>query len=277
MKAKAMVSISKCIGFLAKLLLIVIFMFPFYWMLVTSFKTYDESLQFPPSLLPQQFMWRNYIKTWNAAPFGTYTMNSGITTFGTILLQLIVIIPAAYAFARLEFRGKSLLFGFVLVALMVPGNVTFVPIYLLMTKWGWIGTLLPMIIPHAANAGGLFLLRQAFMQVPEEIIESARLDDAGEFKIISKIMLPMTKPTIFTIVLLSFVSNWNDYFWPLIMTNDDALRTLPVAVSMIKGIEDVVDWPILMTGCTIMILPVILLYLFAGKKIVKAFVYSGIK
>lgn len=264
-------------SFVTKLLLILIFVFPFYWMLTTSFKTYDESLQFPPSLFPNEFIWENYIKTWNAAPFGQYTLNSVITTVSIIALQLIIGIPAAYAFARYNFWGNKLMFSFVLIAFMIPVNVTFVPIYLMMSNWGWLNTLLPQIIPHGANAFGIFLMRQSFRQIPEELVESAKLDNASEFKIIGKIMIPIAKPTIFTVVLLSFVDNWNSYFWPLVMTNTDSLRTLPVAVSMIKGVENTINWPILMSGSMIMVLPILLLYLFAGKKIVQAFVYSGIK
>lgn len=269
--------VMKGLGIAAKLLLIVIFLFPFYWMVMTSFKTYDESLQFPPSLIPSTFMWQNYIDTWNAAPFAQYSINSVIVTFGVIVLQLLVIIPASYAFARYKFKGDNIMFAIVLVAFMIPINVTFVPVYIMMANWGWLNTLLPQIIPHGANAFGIFLLRQSFRQIPEEIVESARLDNASEFKIIREIMIPIAKPTIFTVILLSFVDNWNAYFWPLVMTNTDSLRTLPVAVSMIKGVEDIINWPILMAGSIIMVLPIVLMYIFAGKKIVQAFVYSGIK
>lgn len=269
--------VMKGLGIAAKLLLIVIFLFPFYWMVMTSFKTYDESLQFPPSLIPSTFMWENYVTTWNAAPFAQYSINSVIVTFGVIVLQLLVIIPASYAFARYKFKGDNIMFAIVLVAFMIPINVTFVPVYIMMANWGWLNTLLPQIIPHGANAFGIFLLRQSFRQIPEEIVESARLDNASEFKIIREIMIPIAKPTIFTVILLSFVDNWNAYFWPLVMTNTDSLRTLPVAVSMIKGVEDIINWPILMAGSIIMVLPIVLMYIFAGKKIVQAFVYSGIK
>ncbi len=268
---------GKGMGIALKLFLIIVFVFPFYWMIITSFKSYNESIQSPPTFFPNEIIWENYITTWNAAPFGQYSMNSIITTLGIISLQLIIIIPAAYAFARYRFKGENIFFAIVLIAFMVPSNITFVSVYIMMSDWGWLNTLLPQIIPHGANAFGIFLLRQAFRQIPEEIVESARLDNASEFKIVCKLMIPIAKPTIFTVILLSFVENWNAYFWPLVMTNTDALRTLPVAVSMIKGIDDIMNWPIMMAGSMIMVLPIMLLYLFAGKKIVRAFVYSGIK
>jgi sn-glycerol 3-phosphate transport system permease protein len=269
--------VPKAIGLLLRLIIILGFVFPFYWMVITSLKTYSETFIFPPTFWPKKLILSNYIKTWNAAPFAIYFKNSIITTFGTILLQIAIMVPAAYAFAKYEFRGKNLLFGIVLVTFMVPVNVTFVPVYLMMSKWGWLTTLLPQIIPHGAYAFGIFFLRQAFKQTPNEIIDSARLDGAGEFRIMFRIMLPMAKAFMFTIILFSFVDLWNAYFWPLVMTNDDSLRTLPVAVSMIKNIEDTINWEILMAGSMIMVLPVILLYAFAGKRIVQAFVYSGIK
>ena len=213
----------------------------------------------------------------NAGPFLTYFRNSVVVTGSIIVLQFLIMIPAAYAFAKYKFRGKTLLFGMILLAFMIPGQVTFIPVYLMMADWGLVKTLLPQIIPFVSNAFGIFLLRQYFMQIPEEIIEAARLDNASEFKIIRKIMIPMSKPALATIALFSFVSHWNDYFWPLVMTDSAAVRPLTLGIAMLRETEGISNWHIIMAGNVILVVPILLVYLFCSKHIVKAFVYSGIK
>lgn len=165
----------------------------------------------------------------------------------------------------------------ILLAFMIPGQVTFIPVYLMMADWGLVKTLLPQIIPFVSNAFGIFLLRQYFMQIPEEIIEAARLDNASEFKIIRKVMIPMSKPALATIALFSFVSHWNDYFWPLVMTDSAAVRPLTLGIAMLRETEGISNWHIIMAGNVILVMPILLVYLFCSKHIVKAFVYSGIK
>lgn len=188
-----------------------------------------------------------------------------------------MIVPAAYAFARCKFRFKGFFFGIVLLGFMIPQQVTFIPIYLMFSKAGLLQSLIPQILPFISNAFGIFLLRQYFMQIPEEIIEAARLDDAGELKIILRIMIPMARPAIFTIGLLSFISSWNSYFWPLIMTTKDAYRTLPIGVAMLNSQEGGRLWNVLMAGNMFLVVPILIVYLFANKQIRKAFAYSGIK
>ena len=154
---------------------------------------------------------------------------------------------------------------------MIPQQVTFIPIYLMFSKAGLLQSLIPQILPFISNAFGIFLLRQYFMQIPEEIIE------AGELKIILRIMIPMARPAIFTIGLLSFISSWNSYFWPLIMTTKDAYRTLPIGVAMLNSQEGGRLWNVLMAGNMFLVVPILIVYLFANKQIRKAFAYSGIK
>jgi sn-glycerol 3-phosphate transport system permease protein len=186
-------------------------------------------------------------------------------------------IPAAYAFAKYSFAGKQFLFAAVLLAFMIPGQVTFIPVYLMLADWGLIKTLLPQIIPFMSNAFGIFLLRQYFMQIPEEIIESAKLDNASELKIIWKIMTPMSMPALATIALFSFVSHWNDYFWPLVMTDSNPVRPLTLGIAMLRESEGINNWHIIMAGNVVLVVPILLVYLICSKQIVKAFVYSGIK
>ncbi|GAB7388630.1 carbohydrate ABC transporter permease [Bacillaceae bacterium] len=254
-----------------------IFVFPFLWMLLTSFKSLQEVVKFPPQWLPETWQWQNFVQAWESGPFLTYFMNSVLVALGILFLQLLTGIPAAYAFARYRFPGREFCFGLTLLALMIPPQITFLPVFLQMSRWDWLNTYLALILPYAASAFGIFLLRQAFMQVPEEIVEAARLDQASEWQILWKIMVPMAKPVLVTFALFSFIYHWNDYFWPLVMTNREEIRTLPVGIAMLKDSEGGVNWNIVMAGNLILVLPILLLFFFAQRQIIRAFVYSGIK
>lgn len=260
-----------------KLLVLSIFIIPFLWMISTALQTFEESMSIPLTLFPETPQWRNFSEAFQSGPFGQYTKNSIIVTSSIIIIQFIIMIPAAYAFAKYEFIGKNLFFMMVLVAFMIPGQITFIPIYLMMGKWGLINSLWPQILPFAANAFGIFLLRQTFKQVPDEIIEAARLDYSNEWKIMKSIMLPLSIPVLATIGLFSFVSHWNDYFWPLVMTNSDEWRTLPIGISMLKETEGISNWHIIMAGNVMLVAPILLIYFFCSRYIVRAFTYSGIK
>ena len=260
-----------------KLLLIFLIAYPFIWMVFTSFKPYKETTIYPPTLLPTNWTTEGYVKALEMVDVAMFLKNSLIVSLTVLVLQYLVIVPAAYAFARCKFRFKGFFFGIVLLGFMIPQQVTFIPIYLMFSKAGLLQSLIPQILPFISNAFGIFLLRQYFMQIPEEIIEAARLDDAGELKIILRIMIPMARPAIFTIGLLSFISSWNSYFWPLIMTTKDAYRTLPIGVAMLNSQEGGRLWNVLMAGNMFLVVPILIVYLFANKQIRKAFAYSGIK
>lgn len=268
---------SRFISFLIKIFLIVTFSFPFLWMFGTAFKTYRESIVYPPKLLPSGLEWVNFLDVFRSGPFGLYTINSILVVICTMGIQFLIMIPAAYAFARYRFKGRNLLFGFVLLAFMVPNQITFVPVYLLMAKLGLLNTLWPQILPFSANAFGIFLLRQSFMQIDDEIIEAAKLDNAGEVKIVMKVLLPIVKPTLVTVGLFSFINNWNSYFWPLVMTDSKNLRPLTVGLAMLKVSEGTLNWPVVMAGNVFLLLPILAAYLFAKNKMMASIGYSGIK
>lgn len=270
--------VLKWFEYVALILVGLIFVFPFAWMFLTSFKSLGEVFQFPPQLLPEAWLWENMKTAWESGPFLTYFFNSLIVTVGILILQLITGVLAAYAFARYQFKGRDLLFGLTLVALMVPPQITFVPVFLLMSHWGWLNTYLSLIIPYAASAFGIFLLRQAFRQVPEEVIEAARLDQASEWKIIWRIMVPMARPVLVTFGLFSFIYHWNDYFWPLVMTNQEAIRTLPIGIAMLKDASSGgVMWNVVMAGNLILVIPILIIFFVAQRQIIRSFVYSGVK
>lgn len=255
----------------------VFFLFPFFWMITTSFKTYRESILFPPTLIPQNFSIQAFIDVWNRIDIPHYFLNSLLVSLGVVLLQTIINIPAAYGFARYEFKGKKMMWVLVMLAFMIPTQITFVPIYIMFSKAKLLGTLWPQILPFAANAYGIFLMRQSFMQIPDELVEAARMDNAGELKIMFRIMLPMSKSTIITAELFSFISTWNSYFWPLVMTNSDKVRPLTLAMQRLQDAHQGLDWPVLMAGNTLIVLPVLLIFLFLNKQIISSFGYKGIK
>lgn len=231
-------------GDLFKILMMLVFVFPFYWMLITSFKSYNESILVPPTLLPRVFTLEAYETVITKMNWFSYALNSVLVTAGVIILQLLVMVPAAYSFAKHRFFGQGLFFSLVLIAFMIPGQITFITVYLTMADWKLLSTLWPQILPFGANAFGIFMLRQAFKQIPNEVIESARLDHASELQIMTRILLPMSKSAMITIALFSFVGHWNSYFWPLVMTNTDMVRPLTIAIEKLKDVEYGLIWPI---------------------------------
>ncbi|MGM7670748.1 carbohydrate ABC transporter permease [Microbacterium sp. A93] len=270
-------AVGRVLAVILKVLLLLSFIGPFLWMLSTSLQTTDETMRFPLTLIPEVPQFSNYVDAMTAGPFLTYFRNSVVVTGSIIVLQLALMIPAAYSFALYEFRFKKILFGVVLLAFMIPGQVTFIPVYLMMADWGLIQTLIPQIVPAMTNAFGVFLLRQYFMQVPKEIIEAARLDNASEWRIMLRIMVPMSIPALATVVLFSFVSHWNDYFWPLVMTDSADVRPLPIGIAMLRQTEGISQWNVIMAGNVILVVPILIIYFFAAKHIIRAFAYSGIK
>ena len=178
-----------------------------------------------------------------------------------MVLQMVTVIPAAYAFARYEFLGKKLSFGVILATMMIPSQLIFLPVFLMLSKWGLINTYWSLILK----------------QIPEELIEAARLDKAGELKIITHIMLPIAKPTVIMLGMLTFVGTWNDYFWPMVLTTTDAVRTLPVGLTMLRSVENGVYQHILMAGNVLLMAPIIFIYMIAQKQIIKGFTYMGVK
>lgn len=267
--------IGDIVSFLLKLLVAAIFIFPFLWMVSLSLQSDAEITRL--TFFPSSPTLENFKMAWNVAPFGIYFRNSIVIIISIIVIQTLVMVPAAYAFAKFDFRAKGALFSIILIAFMMPGQVTFIPIYYMMADFGWTETLLPQIIPHMTNAFGIFLLRQYFMQVPDELIEAARLDNANEVQVLSKIMLPMAKPGISAIALLSFIGHWNDYFWPLIMTNSDKIRPITIGVQRLKDTEGNDQWNVIMAGNMFLVGPILIIYLFASKYIINSFAYSGIK
>jgi sn-glycerol 3-phosphate transport system permease protein len=269
--------VFKILDICIKIIVIGVFVFPFLWMISMALQTQQEVNTFPTTFIPKAPQFQNLSEAWNKVPFAVYLRNSIAIIVSVISLQVLIMIPAAYAFAKYEFKGRGLFFSLVIIAFMTPGQVTFIPVYQMMARSGLLRTLLPQIIPSLTNAFGIFLLRQYFMQVPNELIESAKLDKAGELSIIFRIMLPMSKAALSTITLFSFIGHWNEYFWPLVITNSDAVRPLSIGVMRLREVDGLANWHIIMAGNMLLTLPVLVIYAFACRNIIKAFAYSGIK
>lgn len=258
-------------------ILVLVFFFPFFWMFSSSLKTLGETMQFPPTLLPAVPQWGNFAAAWDSIPFARYLLSSVIVTASVLAMQALTVVPAAYAFSQYDFRGRGVLFGVTLVTMMVPAQLVFLPLFVLFARWGLINTYWSLILPLSTSAFNIFMLRQTFNQMPRELVEAAQLDGASEFQIIVRLFLPMAKATLVTCLLLTFIATWNDYFWPLVLTTNDAVRTLPVGVASMRASESGINYHVLMAANVLLTLPIMVVYGFANKHIVKAFTYMGDK
>lgn len=266
------------VGDLIKIAVMLAFVFPFYWMIITAFKPYGESMQVPPTFWPQTWTLEGFYSTFNSGlDIFQFMRNTVVVTASVICLQLAVMVPAAYAFAKRRFPLMGIAFGVVLVAFMIPQQLTYIPTYLLMAKAKLISSLWPQIIPLGADAFGIFMLRQSFKQIPDEIVESAKLDGAGEIKVMLQIMLPMCKSAMVTIAMFSFIGTWNSYFWPLVMTNNDKYRPLTLAIERLRDAEVGIHWNTLMAGNCLLVVPILIVFIFASRKIIEGFAYRGVK
>ena len=261
-----------------KIAVMLAFVFPFYWMIITAFKSYVESMDVPPALWPHTWTLEGFTSTFNAGlDIPRFMLNNDVDTASVIAMKLIVKVPAAYAFAKRKFPLSGVAFGVVLVAFMIPLQLTFIPIYLMMAKAKLISSLWPQILPMGADAFGIFMLRQSFKQIPDEIVESAKLDGAGEVKVMLQIMLPMCKSAMVTIAMFSFIGTWKSYFWPLVMTNNDLYRPLTLAIERLRDAEIGIRWNTLMAGNCLLVVPILIVFIFASRKIIEGFAYRGMK
>ena len=251
-------------------------MVPFLWMVLTSLKAPDEVLAIPPKLLPSVFNLKNYAYAFEAAPFGRYFFNSFLVTIASTLLQVVTSALAAYAFARFKFKGKKFLFLLFLGTMMIPVEVTLVPNYLILSKLGWIDTYTALVIPWAVSVFGIFLMRQFFVSLPAELFDQAQIDGCTHWQILWKIVLPISKPVFITVGLFSMLGSWNSFLWPLIMTNSESMRTVPVGLSYFT-LEYATRYHLMMAAALFATLPVLVVYFFAQKYFIEGISTSGMK
>ena len=250
--------------------------FPFVWMVTTAFKTLAEATSPSLKLLPAQWQWHNFVETFQAAPFGVYFLNSFLVGFAVTASVIATSLLAGYAFARLDFPGKTLLFGLVLATMMVPFEVTLIPNFALIRKLGWYNTYWALIVPWCANAFSIFLMRQAFLGLPPDYFDAARVDGCGHLRFLLRIAAPLVKPVIVTVGLFAFLGSYNSLIWPLVVTSEDTMRVVQVGLTVFSGAEGV-RIQLLMCASTIVILPTVALYFAAQKYFLEGSLGSGVK
>jgi sn-glycerol 3-phosphate transport system permease protein len=251
--------------------------FPYLWMLATSLKDLPSVTQFPPSLVPRPPQWENYARAWGSGPFLLYAVNNAVQTVGILVCQLFFGCLAAYGFSKVRFPGRDLAFVVVIACLVVPPQVRFVPLYMLFSKVGLLNTYASLILPYAVSALGTFLIREAFMQISDDIVDAARVDGAGVLTLVFRIMAPIAMPTIVAFSLFSVVYHWNDFFWPLVMTTTEDVRTLPVGVAMLREEGTGARWHIIMAGSMFVVAPVLAVFAVAQRHIIRAFTFTSLK
>ena len=243
---------------------------PYLWMASTSLKTLPEIVAAPTYPLPSSLNLDAYREVFDTVPVGRYLLNTVFMATAIALLQISLALPAGYALAKLRFAGRRTAFGLVLACLIIPAQVTFVPVFTMLGPIGLINTMWALVLPFGVSAFGTFLVRQAMLSVPDEIIEAARMDGASELYIVYRVLGPMVRPTLAALFLFSFVFHYSDYFWPLMMTTDDSVRTLPLAVALLREQGTGVRWHIVMAGNVILSAPILVLFAVAQQRILRA-------
>lgn len=271
-QSKSLIGIYLLLGGVAIVMLI-----PLIWLVSTAFKSPAEDIfQFPPQLWPSQPTGQNFVRVWQTNPFGRYLLNSLLVAVLTVSLNLILCALAAYPLARLDFRGRDLIFTAVISTIMIPFQIVMIPLYILTVQLGLRNTYLGIIFPAIASAFGIFLLRQAFQGVPKELEEAARIDGCSELGIWWHVMLPSIRPALVTLAIFVFIGSWSDFLWPLIVLDQPEYYTLPLGVAKLAGTFSL-DWRLIAAGSVISIAPILAFFLAMQQYIVPSEAGSGLK
>jgi multiple sugar transport system permease protein len=258
----------------------VLMIFPLIWMLSVSLKTAGQQVQWPPQIIPNPFYPQNYVLLFTLSPMATYLFNSAKIAILSVIGICVSSSLAAFAFARMRFRGKNLIFGIVLATMMIPGATTVIPTFVIFRWLGWINTHAPLIVPNFfGSAYCLFLLRQAYMGIPQDFMDAAEMDGASFFYIYSRIFIPLGMPMLTTVAVFTFLNSWNDLFGPLIYLNDQMKMTVQIGLTFLRGragtgVEHV---GVVMAGSLMGILPMLILYSFGQKYFIKGLARAGLK
>ncbi len=250
---------------------------PFVWMLLGSVKPEAELREVPPTWWPETFTWENYSALFTRLDLGTYFMNSLLVATVVTVGNVIFCAMLGYALAKLEFRGKRLLFLVVMGTLMVPGVVTFVPLFILTSNLGLTNTLPGLFLPFLVQPFGVFLLRQYILGLPDDLIHAARVDGAGELRIFGSVILPLCGPALATLGILTFLGSWNNFLWPLVVAQTEDKYTLPVALALYSVGQNSTDYGLLLSGAVVIVLPVIAIFLVLQRYFVQGIAMTGIK
>lgn len=250
---------------------------PIYWLLTSSVKLSGDIYRFPPEWFPTSWRFHNFVDAWDSAPFGRFYVNSIVVTSVGTILQICVALLSAYAFSFLRFPAKGPLFLLMLGAMMVPGNVVLMPNYLTIARLGWVNTYPGLIVPGIGSVFAMFLLRQHMLTLPNEIMEAAKVDGATHLRILWRIVLPMSRPMVVTVIIVSLVERWNDFIWPLVSTSVDSMRTLPVGLLEMKNVEGYTNWGAVMASTVFVVVPVLIVFFIAQRHIIAGLTQGATK
>jgi multiple sugar transport system permease protein len=248
---------------------------PFIWMILSAFKTESEVLQLTPTLWPETFTTENFIYLFENMNFAIYLRNTIIIVLCSFV-GLFFNAMAGYAFAKYKFKGREKLFYLVLATMMIPGQVTMIPVYLILNQMGLTNTMAGVVLPGLVGAFSIFLFRQFMSTIPDELLEAARLDGASEFRVFMQLILPISKPIMAVQGILTFIGGWNSFLWPLIIANDESLYTLSVGLSLLKG-QYGGNFALQMAGSTFMVVPIVIIFIIFQKHIIEGYTISGMK
>ena len=272
--------LNKALKTLFASLVMLVIVFPLYWMIITSFKTTDEVLLSTPTFWPKTFNLNAYRNVLTHYPVFRYLLNTLVVTLGIVVIQSLTAILAAYGFSKGDFPGKNIVFLFVLGAMMIPIQVTFIPIYVLISKQGWLNSYIGLILPEAASAYSIFMLRQSFLAVDNSYLEAAEVDGLDRFRMIFQVLVPMCQPTVVTMVILSFINGWNAYFWPKMIITTDKARTISLGIADIRMSflsMEALNMNQIMAASCIAALPILLLFLLFQRYILTGFSKAAMK
>ncbi|WP_419872504.1 carbohydrate ABC transporter permease [Candidatus Pristimantibacillus sp. PTI5] len=253
----------------------VLVILPFVWMILSAFKPEGEIQNIPPTLLPERFTTENFKNLFENMNFGVYLKNTLIIVIFSFI-GLFMNAMAGFGFAKYKFKGSNNLFYIVLATMMIPGQVTMIPVYLILNEMHLTNTMIGVVLPGLVGAFGIFLFRQFMSTIPDELLEATRLDGASEFRTFLQIVLPISKPILAVQGILAFIGGWNSFLWPLIIANDEKLYTLSVGLSLLKG-QYGGNYALQMAGSTFMVVPIIIIFIFFQKHIIENYAISGIK
>ena len=262
--------------FLCVMALIVVF--PFYWMIISSLKSLEEYRLPVPTLFPKEIMWGNYVEAFSAANLGRLFLNTVFVGVVSTILSLVITVLSAFAFARLEFKGKNTIFGALLATMMIPGELFTITNYVTVTKFGWIDSFTALIVPFLVRVFYIYLLRQNFMQIPNELYLAAKVDGTGDFKYLCKVMIPLSLPTLISITILKMMGAWNSYIWPRLVTTSEDMRLITNGLrDAFTDMSGQANIPVQMAAVAVVSFPLFLVFIFLRKYIMKGVSRSGIK
>lgn len=263
-------------GRLAMTILLLIIVYPFLWLILSSFKQETDIIRYPPKTWPQLFTLVQYIRVWKKLPLLRMFMNTLAFSLFTTVFNCLLCSMGGYAFARMQFRGKNVLFALVMISMMIPFQVFMIPLYIEEFKLGILNSFTGLILPRLTWPLGIYMMRSFFVSLPKSLEEAARIDGAGEYRIFGQIMLPLCLPAFLTIGIMTLVNNWNELAYPLILTNTAEMRTLSVGLAMFVG-QRVIEYGATLAAASISLLPLLVIYAFLQKYFIKGVVMSGLK